>query len=413
MKLLIPLSVLGILIWMRRKQYLSRRVFLLFAVLCAASGLLVFIELQEGGLREVTSVRREGDGSFDETVPLHVETAGGISRDVELRIPAVEITEAEAERILTEAAAGLDSIILGKNQFFDRVEYDLELPASLADGAIEISWTTDRPMAVRMDGRLGTDIPEEGEEVRLSAELFLRDYSTEYLRILKVYPSREDAAFEAMLQKEADILNQKKKPGEGIYLLPSRAGQEALTWYKAAEERGIPASFFVLILAVLAVLNTRQKEQQKEEERKARLIREYPELVSRLQLLLGAGLSLRHAIRRIGSDSGQTTISGAEAARCWYEMESGVLEQDAWIHFGERCGTPEYRRLALLLAQSQKKGGQILSQMLERETQDAYEGRKRAARAEGEKNAVRLLLPMGLMLVTVMIIIIVPAILSF
>ena len=413
MKLLIPLSVLGILIWMRRKQYLSKRVFLLFSVLCAASGLLVFIDLREGGLREVTSVRREGDGSFDETVPLHVETAGGVSRDVELRIPAVQLTEAEAEKILSEAAAGLDSIILGKNQSFDRVEYDLELPASLADGAVEISWTTDRPLAVRMDGRLGTDIPEEGEEVRLSAELFLRDYSTEYLRILKVYPSREDAAFEAMLQKEADILNQKKNPGEGIYLLPSRAGLEALTWYKAEEERGIPASFFVLILAVLAVLNTRQKEQQKEEERKARLIREYPELVSRLQLLLGAGLSLRHAIRRIGSDSGQTTVSGAEAARCWYEMESGVLEQDAWIHFGERCGTPEYRRLALLLAQSQKKGGQILSQMLERETQDAYEGRKRAARAEGEKNAVRLLLPMGLMLVTVMIIIIVPAILSF
>ena len=45
--------------------------------------------------------------------------------------------------------------------------------------------------------------------------------------------------------------------------------------------------------------------------------------------------------------------------------------------------------------------------------QAAFEARKRQARVEGEKAAVKLLLPMGMMLLVVLIILMVPAFLSF
>ena len=90
-------------------------------------------------------------------------------------------------------------------------------------------------------------------------------------------------------------------------------------------------------------------------------------------------------------------------------MNNGVYEQDALAHFGERCGTPEYRKLALLLAQSQKKGGSQLSGMLEKEVQEAFETRKRRARAEGDRAAIRMVFPMFVMLGIVLLIIIIPA----
>ncbi len=129
---------------------------------------------------------------------------------------------------------------------------------------------------------------------------------------------------------------------------------------------------------------------------------QYPELVSKLQLLTAAGLSVRKAMERLGKEYREVAVTVAE-------MNNGVYEQDALTHFGERCGTPEYRKLALLLAQSQKKGGSQLSGMLEKEVQEAFETRKRRARADGDRAAVRMAFPMFVMLGIVLLIIIIPA----
>ena len=149
-------------------------------------------------------------------------------------------------------------------------------------------------------------------------------------------------------------------------------------------------------------------------------MRTYPELISRMQLLLAAGLSLRKAWERLASDcrrerkrTGKETAVGEELERTWYDMENGMLEQDALTQFGERCGVPEYKAFALLLAQNQTHGGHRLPELLETEVQQAFEDRKRQARIAGEKAAVRLALPMGMMLVVVLIIVMVPAVMTF
>ena len=77
------------------------------------------------------------------------------------------------------------------------------------------------------------------------------------------------------------------------------------------------------------------------------------------------------------------------------------------------CIRDSYKGLSILLIQNLKKGGKGLLQLLEQEAQAAFEARKRQARVEGEKAAVKLLLPMGMMLLVVLIILMVPAFLSF
>ena len=95
------------------------------------------------------------------------------------------------------------------------------------------------------------------------------------------------------------------------------------------------------------------------------------------------------------------------------EIESGMGEARAYERFGERCGLRQYRKFSNLLAQNLKKGTRGLSALLEEEAENAFEERKSQARKYGEEAGTKLLLPMMLMFGIVVVIIIVPAIISF
>ena len=174
-----------------------------------------------------------------------------------------------------------------------------------------------------------------------------------------------------------------------------------------------------VIAAVLLFVSRRQKKAEMEKKRRENLKRDYPELVSRLLLLLQAGLVCRSAFMRIASDYEKDIKKGKKAraafeevVRTCAEMEKGVGEIEAYRNFGIRCALPSYRTLSVLIAQNVKKGGSGLLEMLEREMVTAMDERKRTARADGEKASVKLLLPMGMMLVVVMAVTIVPAFMS-
>ena len=95
------------------------------------------------------------------------------------------------------------------------------------------------------------------------------------------------------------------------------------------------------------------------------------------------------------------------------EIDSGVPESDAWTRFGERCAVTRYRMFAVLLTQNLHKGSSRLLEMLERESLEAWEERKRKARVLGETAQTKLLLPMIMLMTLVMLLILIPAFLTF
>ena len=95
------------------------------------------------------------------------------------------------------------------------------------------------------------------------------------------------------------------------------------------------------------------------------------------------------------------------------EMDSGVAELEAYRRFGERCGQMKYKTFSTILIQNLQKGSRYLSDLLEKESVEAWEERKRKARVLGEAAATKLLLTMVLMLLVVMAVIMLPACLSF
>ena len=102
-----------------------------------------------------------------------------------------------------------------------------------------------------------------------------------------------------------------------------------------------------------------------------------------------------------------------EQMLCSYrEMQDGVGELKVYEKFGERCGTPQYRKLSMLIVQNLRKGSSGLRQSLEKEVADAFSLRKNLAKKAGEEAGTKILFPMMLMLCIVMAIILIPAFLT-
>ena len=418
MKAVLPVLLLVLLIVLYRRKKLKKKFFILFLFALAGVSAVLAAEMYEGETREVTSLEKNSRDNGLEAIPLQVETEDGAREEVTITIPEFRYSEKEAQRLLEKKAKELDGKILGENRTLTHIDHNLDLPASFSDSDITIQWSSTKPEYLRWDGTLLSGIPEEGCPALLLATLYLQDQMLDYRRDIVLFPSEEKGAFAGELQEETEKLNQ---PSSGNrFLLPGEWKGKKLKWFQKNEQAGSGLCLLLLAGIFYCAASDRNRREHAEKKRKEQLELAYPELVSKIQLMTGAGLSVRNVFRRLTEDCRREQAGGKkgnpaleEAARTWQEMENGVLERDAYEHLGERCGLAVYRELALLLEQNRKRGNAKMNELLEQEAQRAFETRKRTARAEGEKVSVRLLLPMGMMLVIVMALILVPAFLSF
>ena len=153
--------------------------------------------------------------------------------------------------------------------------------------------------------------------------------------------------------------------------------------------------------------------------KKQQMLQDYPEIISKLALLLGAGMSLRRAIEKITQDykkyyvKKEPRIAYEVFADTCKELKCGITEKEAYEKIGDRCDLLQYRTLSLLLVQHLQKGNRSMERILEEEVKKAQELRMQQAKILGEQASAKLLFPMTLMLIDVFIILIVPAWISF
>jgi hypothetical protein len=150
------------------------------------------------------------------------------------------------------------------------------------------------------------------------------------------------------------------------------------------------------------------------------LLLDYPDLVTKVSLYMGAGMTVRMAFAKIAGDyaalkkcGGAVRFVYEELLIACHEIDSGVSETLAYDHFAGRCNLQRYYKFCAVLTQNLKKGSAGILPILRAESKDAFEERKAIAKRLGEEAGTKLLMPMMLMLVIVMVIIIVPAVMSF
>ena len=94
------------------------------------------------------------------------------------------------------------------------------------------------------------------------------------------------------------------------------------------------------------------------------------------------------------------------------ELMNGRPESECYEAFGRRCESPVYRKFGMLLSQNLRKGTRGLTNLLQREAQEAFEERKNIAKKLGEEAGTKLKIPLFLMLAVVFVIVTVPAFLT-
>lgn len=228
--------------------------------------------------------------------------------------------------------------------------------------------------------------------------------------------TEEEKLEKKLLDFIAKYNSQKSDPD--YYYLPSSWNGKNLEWKTPYDNTGNLLAAMTMAAAFAIIVMTAREEQSARAKRYEELMMDYPGLIMKFTLLVQAGLTARKAFQKIALDygkreDGKKREAYEEIRVACYEMDSGISEAEAYRRFGERCGQVKYKTLSTLLIQNLQKGSRYLADLLEKESVEAWEERKRKARVLGDTAATKLLLPMVLMLLVVMAVIMLPACLSF
>ena len=175
-----------------------------------------------------------------------------------------------------------------------------------------------------------------------------------------------------------------------------------------------------VVLAVLLYLKDGMEKGEKQKKRQQELLMDYAEVVFKLKVFTGAGMTVSNTWKRMVADYEKQLKEGRGKPRAAYEemkytlqqIQYGVSEGQAYAEFGKRCRLQPYLKLSSILEQNRKTGTKNFSELLELEMAEAWEQRKNLARRLGEEAGTRLLVPLFLMLLIVMVMIMMPAMMA-
>lgn len=184
------------------------------------------------------------------------------------------------------------------------------------------------------------------------------------------------------------------------------------------------SALYVCIIAVAAVIAIpygRLKELDKKlNYRNEQMIMDYPEIIRRFSLLIGAGSSMCGAWERIVNDymkkrknnSADFRYIYEEMRFSLYELKNGVSEAAVYEEFGQRIRLIPYMKLGSIFTHNLRKGNSYILKQLDMSSLDAYGQRRENIKRMGEEASSKLLLPIMLQFVLVLIIIMYPAVMS-
>lgn len=367
---------------------------------------------------------RNAYGSGEKTEQVMVQKEGGKQRiPVKIQIAEQQYSKAEVKEMFERVIRRMDTLILGENKSFDRVERNLNLLAKVPDEPVEVTWELDRYDVMNIKGEIQKQkLRETGTVVNISAVLTYTEDETKQARYqcaVCVYPqklTKEEMENQSIVR---EIQRKEKEEREHpFFYLPEKVGDQTLTYYRKMPDRGLVLIIMGVLVGILLKALDKQNQEKKMAERKNQMILDYPDIVNKLTLYMGAGMTVKRAWKKIAEDyKRQRDITGfryayEEMCSSCHEMDSGVAESSCYENYGRRCDVQAYVRLGALLSQNLRKGTKGLTQLLKAEALQAFEDRKANARKRGEEAGTKLLLPMFLMLSVVLVIVIVPAFLS-
>ena len=434
-------------------------------LLCISASLLLtilvfFLRLQDGVLKEGFRLPRSGYGGSKQYITLEVS---GLTEDtsvpLDITVSPKRYTEEEANAVFREIYDQLEELVVAEGESFANLQHDLRLMTKLPKYGVQLSWDfypeLDRALAagsvtpdearayyrkyrhlMDSDGTLHNETLAPGTVVTGYLSLIMStdivptgtDGETKYLKTqyhsapYRIYVGivpRALSRYESLLLQlqQAITTEDEGSLGENMLSLPTEIDGQRI-YYSEHEDRSYLLLPLLGVIAAMAIyMRQGQARRTEKKQREALLMLDYSELVSKLMVYIGAGLTVRNALETISQHFDALIARGIKEDRPLYqELRTMVIqfrrnmpESEIYLSFGRRVNLKPYTKLVSLIEQNRMNGARNLRAMLELEMEDAFEQRKTTARRLGEEAGTKLLLPLFIMLGIVMIIVIVPA----
>lgn len=392
----------------KRKQYLAA-----LAGVLLTTGFWIYSLC---GHQPIQRLPRPEQGTGSQETNLEVRI-GEKTYSMELLLQEQKLSEEQVKKKMNQAKARLEEIFLNRNPDLQHIGGNVSMPSEEPETGISLQWYASSWEYLTVDGTVKNESLTEPVQLQIQVVLELQGEAEDWQRTITIQPPDESVE-EDQLRVLSWKLSELQKDNSRELVLPEELDGNPLIWYTGKDTTWLLLGALTVLTVCAMKLGEKQEEERTLAERERQMQLAYPEIVSRMGLYMSAGISTRKAWERIVAgyrQEGRQSCNKAYEEMCTalYEMQNGVPESTAYEHFGAKCRLPSYLKLGTLLSQNLRRGTKNLSELLEEESREAFENRKALAKKMGEECESKLLLPMILMLLTILVMIMYPAVVSF
>ena len=361
------------------------------------------------------TIKRPAANKESETYNLIVESEGK-KYNINADISSVKLTEKEVMECFKKGYEEIKRMLPADNKSLDEVNSNLKFITQCTDNIVSVEWKSSDRDIVDDYGNVFNKEIETDREIMLTATLKYMDYSADYDIYVTVKPYDYSAAESFEKNIDTAIKNaQEENPYKDEVVLPNQIDGKDVT-YKSGEKSNSTIIFIVgAAIGIIMLIMPDRTLKAKMIKRNRQMLIDYSEIVLKLTLLIGSGMTVRRAWERIVMQykkTGKFRYAYEEMAVTQNRLEAGFSETGEYEAFAKRCKIHEYTKLAAILTQNLRKGNEGLTGKLSLEVYTALEQRKSMARKMGEEASTKLLMPMMLMLVIVIAIVVIPVFIS-
>ena len=354
----------------------------------------------------------------DTEVKIEVEGLLEGSQKIEIPVSKRVYSNEEVKEAMKKGMDEILKILPGKNTSLQNITTDLNPVSELSDLGLSLKWDFGDGDIIDIQGKVDNENLGESVDIDIGVTLSYESYEESYVIPARVMP-KPLTADESLIKRFKDYISvvDKKSAGKSGFYLPESFEGKKLVYHLEDGMNFHLIWIMGIIVAILLYLREKNNDRQKLEKKKRELLKDYPDIVSKLIVFIGAGLSVRQSwegiVKDYESENKEKRYAYEEMAKSLARLKTGTPENVVYKEFGRSCLLRQYMKLASLLEQNRKSGISTLSTLLGMESQSAWEERLNLAKREGEELNTKLLLPLFMMLLIVMMMIIVPALLIF
>ncbi len=382
---------------------------------------------------EIFNITRPEYGKSPMAKSVKVEATYGkskVSENFDILIKPTLLTEDEKEKRLNDCANQLEYKIKNQNNDLSNVTKDLNLATFDKETGVKIRWASDAPDFVDDSGKvvpigllLGPQSSpnlgvQPSQAVTLTANLEIDGKRLEReIKVTVVESSQEADIMKALATRLTDIKSQlsQSQGGEAVDLYKNYGRGTKLEWRGYTPSYTAEILFVGLLILIIVYFDKYGKIDKEIKQRKEQIVKELPEFVDKLVLLLNAGVVVNTALVKMAEDY-ERNKNPSDKKEIFEELSiinqkmkntnTSLIEE--LVKLSERLGTKGLMRLVAIIRENINKGS-TLAEKLEIEGELLWQTRKKQVEELGRLADTKLVVPLMVLLCVLIVVTIMPA----